>query len=131
VWVGAPERTKPLICRLTNQRLEAEPNRVRIRLGTARRLRTSQQIFVDVERLFHTYNNAISVWLPALYAPTVSTRGLATNSNSSPQPANRLVRIQRLDLVQAILQSVLIPPAVARKIAPFEEVVLSQPATLR
>ena len=37
-------------------------------------------------------------------------------SNSSPLIA--LVRIQRLDLVPAILQSVLIPPAVAREIAP-------------
>ena len=37
-------------------------------------------------------------------------------SNSSPLIA--LVRIQRLDLVPALLQSVLIPPAVAREIAP-------------
>lgn len=37
-------------------------------------------------------------------------------SNSSPLIA--LVRIQRLDLVPAILESVLIPPAVAREIRP-------------
>jgi len=37
-------------------------------------------------------------------------------SNSSPLIA--LVRIQRLDLVPALLQSILIPPAVAREIAP-------------
>jgi len=37
-------------------------------------------------------------------------------SNSSPLIA--LVRIQRLELVPAILQSVLIPPAVVREIAP-------------
>jgi predicted nucleic acid-binding protein len=37
-------------------------------------------------------------------------------SNSSPLIA--LARIQRLDLVPIILQSVLIPPAVAREIAP-------------
>jgi uncharacterized protein len=37
-------------------------------------------------------------------------------SNSSPLIA--LVRIERLDLVPALLQSVLIPPAVAREIAP-------------
>jgi uncharacterized protein len=37
-------------------------------------------------------------------------------SNSSPLIA--LVRIQRLDLVPGILQSVLIPPAVAREIRP-------------
>jgi predicted nucleic acid-binding protein len=37
-------------------------------------------------------------------------------SNSSPLIA--LARIQRLDLVPAIVQSVLIPPAVAREIAP-------------
>ncbi len=37
-------------------------------------------------------------------------------SNSSPLIA--LARIQRLDLVPAILQSILIPPAVAREIAP-------------
>ena len=37
-------------------------------------------------------------------------------SNSSPLIA--LARIQRLDLVPAILQSALIPPAVAREIAP-------------
>lgn len=37
-------------------------------------------------------------------------------SNSSPLIA--LARIQRLDLVPAILQSVVIPPAVAREIAP-------------
>jgi predicted nucleic acid-binding protein len=37
-------------------------------------------------------------------------------SNSSPLIA--LVRIQRLDLVPAILESVLIPPAVAREIHP-------------
>ena len=37
-------------------------------------------------------------------------------SNSSPLIA--LARIQRLDLVPAILQSVLIPPAVAREIRP-------------
>lgn len=37
-------------------------------------------------------------------------------SNSSPLIA--LVRIERLDLVPALLQSILIPPAVAREIAP-------------
>jgi predicted nucleic acid-binding protein len=37
-------------------------------------------------------------------------------SNSSPLIA--LVRIQRLDLVPTLLQSVLIPPAVAREISP-------------
>ena len=37
-------------------------------------------------------------------------------SNSSPLIA--LARIQRLDLVPAILHSILIPPAVAREIAP-------------
>jgi hypothetical protein len=37
-------------------------------------------------------------------------------SNSSPLIA--LVRIQRLDLVPALVQSVLIPPAVAREISP-------------
>jgi uncharacterized protein len=37
-------------------------------------------------------------------------------SNSSPLIA--LARIERLDLVPALLQSILIPPAVAREIAP-------------
>jgi predicted nucleic acid-binding protein len=37
-------------------------------------------------------------------------------SNSSPLIA--LARIQRLDLVPAVLQSILIPPAVAHEIAP-------------
>jgi hypothetical protein len=52
---------------LADQRLEAEPNSVRVGFGPARRLCISQQILVDVERLFHTDNNAIAVWLDALY----------------------------------------------------------------
>jgi predicted nucleic acid-binding protein len=41
---------------------------------------------------------------------------VSVGSNSSPLIA--LARIQRLDLVPVILQSVLVPPAVAREIAP-------------
>ena len=41
---------------------------------------------------------------------------MAVVSNSSPLIA--LARIQRLDLLPAIFESVLIPPAVAREIAP-------------
>ena len=41
---------------------------------------------------------------------------MAVVSNSSPLIA--LARIQRLDLLPAIFESILIPPAVAREIAP-------------
>jgi hypothetical protein len=46
-----------------NKRLEPEANCIGVRLRAGRRSGLSQQVLVDVERLFHPYDDAILIWL--------------------------------------------------------------------
>src|SRR6185369_10410381 len=61
-WLRSAERAKTLVGGTTDQRLETEPNRVSVRIGARRRLSLTQELLVDVQRFFHTYNYAICVW---------------------------------------------------------------------
>ena len=56
------ERAKTLVRGATDQCLEAEPNRLGVRLGARDRFGMLQQAFVDVQGLFHTSDLAILVW---------------------------------------------------------------------
>jgi hypothetical protein len=63
VWLGSAERPQPLVRAVANERLETETNRVGICLSAGSRLGIPQQPLVDVERLLHTYDGAMDVWL--------------------------------------------------------------------
>jgi hypothetical protein len=68
-WFRPAQRAQTLIGSTADQRLEAEPNGVSVGSDTRRRLRFAKELLVDVQRLFHTYDYAISVWHPCSAIP--------------------------------------------------------------
>lgn len=61
--LGPAKRTQTLVRPMANQGLETEPDRVGIRLRSRSRPGVALQALVDMKRLLHTDDYAISVWL--------------------------------------------------------------------
>jgi hypothetical protein len=54
---------KALISRVPDERFQAQPHRFRVCRGSASGFGLVEELGVDVEGLFHTYDYAIQVWL--------------------------------------------------------------------
>ena len=57
--LGSTESAESLVRAATDQRLQPESNRVSVRLDARCRLRLTQELLVDVQRLLHTSDYAI------------------------------------------------------------------------
>jgi hypothetical protein len=62
VWLRSPQGAEALVSGTAYQGLETQANGFGVGLRAGGRPRVTQEAIVDVQRLFHTYNNAIRVW---------------------------------------------------------------------